>query len=198
MVHRSSSRAEWWLAGGRHIPRIRLPIRLETARLVLRRYEAADVKALDGDAIRSIDHIGRFMPNARTELLGDRAALIAAVRHAFDAGERFAYGIFLPDGSFVGNCGTRWVEDAVLNVGYWVLLEHLRKGYASEAVRAVTAAGFEAGVQRFVLNCHPSNVASIGVARSTGFTYLSTDERIQDDGGRYDEMTWELEPKAAF
>lgn len=152
------------------------------------------MKVLDGDAIRSIDHIGRFMPNARAELLGDRAALIADSRRAFDAGERFAYGIFLTDGSFVGNCGTRWVEESELNIGYWVLLEHVRKGYAAEAVRAITAAGFDAGVRRFVLNCHPANVASIGVARSTGFTYLSTDERMESDGVRYEEMTWALQP----
>lgn len=171
---------------------VRLPVRIETARLVLRRYEAADLQALDGDAIRSIDHIGQFMPNARAELLGDRAALLADAMRAFDAGERFAYGIFLPDGSFVGNCGTRWVDNETLNIGYWVLVEHLRKGYASEAVRAVTAAGFAAGVRRFVLNCHPANAASIGVARATGFSYLSTGERVESDGARHEEMTWEL------
>ena len=174
----------------------RLPVRIETARLLLRRYEPDDVKALDGDAIRSIDHIGRFMPHARAELLGDRAALIADARRAFDAGERFAYGMFLHDGSYVGNCGTRWMEDGALNIGYWVLLPHLRQGYASEAVRAVTRTGFDSGVRRFVLNCHPDNVASIGVARSCGFTYLSTDERTDRDGTPYTEMTWELRAEA--
>ncbi len=147
--------------------------------------------ALDGDAIRSIDHIGRFMPNARAELLGDRAVLIADARRAFDAGERFAYGIFLPDGRYVGNCGAQWTGERELNIGYWVLLEHLRNGYASDAVRAVTAAGFAAGVRRFVLNCHPQNAASQGVARAAGFTYLSTEERV-DGEERVQEMTWEL------
>jgi RimJ/RimL family protein N-acetyltransferase len=171
---------------------MQLPVRLETARLVLRRYEASDVQALDGDAIRSIEHIGRFMPNARAELLGDRATLLADAGRAFDAGERFAYGMFLPGGQYVGNCCVRWTGVDELNIGYWVLLEHLRKGYASEAVRTVTEAGFAVGVRRFVLNCNPSNVASIGVARSTGFTYLSTERRIESDGVRTDEMTWEL------
>lgn len=174
---------------------LQLPRRIETPRLVLRCYEDADVKALDGDAIRSIEHIGQFMPNARAELLGDRAALIADARRAFEAGERFAYGVFLPGGSFVGNCGTRSVGDGELNIGYWVLLEHLRKGYTSEAVRAVTAAGFAAGVRRFVLNCDPANAASIGVARATGFTYLSTEQRVGPDGVRFEEMTWELRPE---
>ena len=172
---------------------VRLPNRLETPRLLLRRYEAGDVKALNGHAMRSIDHIGRFMPNARTELLGDRAALIDDARRAFDAGERFAYGMFLPTGSYVGNCGAHRSSDDELNIGYWVLLEYLRQGYASDAVRAVTAAGFDAGVGRFVLNCHPDNAASIGVARSTGFTYLSTDGRIEN-GVRVEEMAWELRP----
>ena len=173
---------------------VRLPTRIETARLVLRRYEAADVQALDGDAIRSIDHIGRFMPNARAELLGDRAALLADAGRAFDTGERFAYGMFLADGSYVGNCGVRWTGVDELNIGYWVLREYLRKGYTSEAVRAVTAAGFAAGVHRFVLNCDPANAASIGVARSTGFTYLSTGQRVDRAGVPTDEMTWELLP----
>jgi RimJ/RimL family protein N-acetyltransferase len=78
-----------------------------------------------------------------------------------------------------------------------VLLEHLRQGFASEAVRAVTAAGFEAGVWRFVLNCNPANAASIGVARSTGFVYLATDRRVSGDGEPYEEMTWELRPEGA-
>ncbi|MEO8540979.1 MAG: GNAT family N-acetyltransferase [bacterium] len=182
------------LPGGADIASIRLPARLETGRLVLRRYEADDVRALDGDAMRSIDHIGRFLPNARAELLGDRAALIAEAGQLFDSGERFAYGIFLRDGAYVGNCGARWTGEDELNIGYWVLLEHLRKGYASEAVRAVTAAGFEAGIRRFVLNCDPANAASIGVARAAGFTYLSTAERVDSDGARFDEMTWELHP----
>jgi RimJ/RimL family protein N-acetyltransferase len=177
---------------------IRLPPRIESERLVLRRYEASDVKALDGDALRSIDHIGRFMPEARAELLGDRVALIADARRAFDTGERFAYGLFLPAGAFVGNCGSRWTGEGELNIGYWVLLEHLRRGYASEAVRAVTRAGFAAGLKRFVLNCNPANAASIGVARSTGFTYLRTDEREASTGERYEEMTWELLSVATY
>lgn len=136
------------------------------------------------------------MPNARAELLGDRAALVANARRAFESGERFAYGVFLGDGSFVGNCGTRWVGERELNIGYWVLLEHLRMGYASEAVRGVATAGFDAGVNRFVLNCDPENAASIGVARSTGFVHLSTEERVEINGIRYEEMTWELTREA--
>jgi RimJ/RimL family protein N-acetyltransferase len=70
----------------------------------------------------------------------------------------------------------------------------LRKGYATEAVRAVTAAGFQAGVRRFVLNCDVRNVASQGVARSAGFTHLSTDDRTDPERGHFEEMTWELLP----
>jgi len=173
---------------------VRPPSRIETRRLILRRYEPADVTALDGDAIRSIDHIGQFMPNARAELLGDRAELLADAARAFDAGERFAYGLFLLDGSYVGNCGARWVDVDELNIGYWVLLEHLRKGYASEAVRAVAAAGFAAGVRRFLLNCDPANAASIGVARATGFSHLETEHRVDGDGRSIAEMAWELRP----
>lgn len=137
------------------------------------------------------------MPNARAELLGDRSLLIADAIRAFETGERFAYGIFLADGSYVGNCGARWVDGDELNIGYWILAEHLRKGYAREAVRTVTAAAFDAGVRRITLNCHPANDASIGVARSTGFTFFSTDERVDGNGIPYQEMTWELKPGAA-
>jgi RimJ/RimL family protein N-acetyltransferase len=172
---------------------VRLPARIETARLVLRCYEASDLAAFDG-VVESIEHIARFMPGARAELLGDRAALLADARRSFETGERFEYGMFVRDASFVGQCGGHVIGEGELNIGYWVLAEHVRKGYASEAVRGVTAEGFRAGLRRFVLNCDPSNVASIGVARSTGFTYLTTDERTAPDGARYEEMTWELRP----
>ena len=173
---------------------VRLPARIETARLILRCYEPSDLAAFDRGAVRSINHIGRFMPVVRAELLGDRGVLLADARRSFEAGERFEYGLFLPDGSFVGNCGGHWVGEGELNIGYWVIVEHIRKGYASEAVRALTTEGFRAGVQRFVLNCDPRNTASIGVARSTGFTYLTTDERVNPEGVPYKEMTWELRP----
>lgn len=86
------------------------------------------------------------------------------------------------------------VRPSELNIGYWVLLEHLRQGYMTESVRAVTEAGFAAGVTRFVLNCHPTNTASRGVASKAGFTYLSTDHRTDASGARFEEMTWELRP----
>lgn len=176
---------------------IHLPPRIETERLVLRCYEPGDVKHLDGAAIHSIDHIGRFLPHARAELLGDRSALLADAIRGFETGERFAYGMFLHSGAYVGNCGARWVGERELNIGYWILVEHLRQGYTTEAVRAVTTAGFSAGVSRFVLNCDPANTASIGVARSAGFVYLSTDERTDANGTPFVEMTWELLPDHA-
>jgi RimJ/RimL family protein N-acetyltransferase len=173
--------------------RVLLPTLIRTSRLALRRYNSGDIGAFDEASATSLDHIARFMPNAGKELSGDRVAMLAEVIRQFETGDGYEYGIFLPDNTFVGNVGAGRVADGELNIGYWILVNHIRKGYASEAVRAVTKTGFAAGVRRFVLNCHPDNAASIGVARSCGFTYLSTDER-DDNGTPFMEMTWELLP----
>ena len=79
-------------------------------------------------------------------------------------------------------------EDGAFVFGYWAHAGHLRHGFVSEAVRALVAAGL---AQRYVIHCSPDNAASMGVARTCGFTQVGT-RMVPHEGREYPEACWEL------
>ena len=63
-------------------------------------------------------------------------------------------------------------ESGVVEVGYGIVPERRRRGFASEAVRALVARAFgDARVKTVVAHTLPQLVASIGVLRTTGFSF---------------------------
>jgi len=121
---------------------------------------------------------------ATRELSGDLSEWLSAVRDLFDRGERFAHGIFLRDGTFVGSITASPSADGTVEFGYWVHVAHLRRGYMSEAVAALIDAFAPA---TFVIHCHPGNDASAGVARKAGFAHVGFDAHALG----HQEMRWE-------
>ena len=75
------------------------------------------------------------------------------------------------EGDFVGDCGLT-VQDVEgtphVEVGYHLVPEMRRRGYAAEAARAVRDCAAAAGVEHLVALIRPDNVASQGVARKLG------------------------------
>ncbi len=81
--------------------------------------------------------------------------------------------------------------DGMVEIGYWVLPGHRRRGYAREAVTAALAwAAAQPGVRRLRASVGPANVASLSLVRDLGFTEVGTqwDER---DG---EELVFERAP----
>jgi len=152
--------------------------------LILRRYEASDLAALENFVATSLDNMRRWMPNATRELSGALTEWLRMARELFDNGERFPYALCLKDGTFVGNVTATPTDDGTVTFGYWVHVDHLRRGYMSEAVEALVA---HFGPATFVIHCHPDNEASAGVASSAGFVHAGFDT---DDLGHL-EMRWE-------
>lgn len=75
------------------------------------------------------------------------------------------------DGDFVGDCGLTMqdVEGTPhVEVGYHVMPEVRRRGYATEAARAVRDCAAAAGVDHLVALIRPDNIPSQGVARNLG------------------------------
>lgn len=63
-------------------------------------------------------------------------------------------------------------EHGVVEVGYGIVPERRRRGFASEAVRALVARAFGDGrVRTVIAHTLPELVASIGVLRATGFSF---------------------------
>ncbi len=83
--------------------------------------------------------------------------------------------ILLRDGStptLIGTAGYKGPpsEDGTVEVGYGIVSDHQRRGYASETVRALLAKAFGvAGVQRVIAETLPELTASIGVLEKCGF-----------------------------
>jgi RimJ/RimL family protein N-acetyltransferase len=61
-------------------------------------------------------------------------------------------------------------KDGTVEVGYGIVSDHQRRGYASEAVRGLVKRAFELpGVRRVIAETYPELVPSIGVLRRCGF-----------------------------
>lgn len=89
------------------------------------------------------------------------------------------YFILLGDGGsnrvLVGGAGYKGPpsEDGTVEVGYGIVRDHQRQGYASEAVRGLVAGAFgNPAVRRVIAETLPELTASIGVLRKCGFTLI--------------------------
>lgn len=84
----------------------------------------------------------------------------------------------------VGNIGFHAAPDerGSVEVGYTVLPEDRRQGYAREAVGALTNWAFESGEARIcVASVAPDNAASLSLVRSFGFEQVG--EQIDEEDG---------------
>ena len=102
----------------------------------------------------------------------DRRALIDTWRADWEAGGDMVIGAFLV-GEVVGSTGLhRRRGPGVLEIGYWVHVDHIGKGYATEIAEVLTTAAFTvADVERAEIHHDKANVASSGVPRRLGYTF---------------------------
>ena len=147
------------------------PVRIETARLVLRELREADwaaVLAYQSDP----RYLRYYLWTERTEQ-AVREFVGMLVR---DGAERprtaFQLAVTLPvDGRLIGNCGIRvGAPDArEADIGYELDPRYWGHGYATEAARAMVAFGFRnLGLHRVWAWCIAENVASARVLEKIG------------------------------
>ncbi len=76
--------------------------------------------------------------------------------------------------------------DGAVEVGYGIVRDHQRRGYAAEAVRGLLARAFaQPAVHRVLAETYPELVASVGVLRTCGF-------RLVGDGSEPGVIRFEL------
>lgn len=154
---------------------IGLPARIETERLVLRHLVRADADAWAMAIGASLESLKAFMPWAHDEPqpMSARLALIDLWRDGYENGTETQFGMFLDD-VFVGGTGLSTRRGAgVLEIGYWVHVDHRRRGIATEACRGQIAAAFEVdGIERVEIWCDAANSASAAVAAKVGCTLV--------------------------
>jgi RimJ/RimL family protein N-acetyltransferase len=156
-----------------------VPPRIESDRLVIRRWEPADAPLLKDAVDTSLAELRAWMDwaPAEPEPVEDVANRLLDFRDAFDEGENGIMGAFSADGSRVlGGTGLHErVGPFGLEIGYWIRSDAVRRGYATEVAAVLTRVGLElCGADRIEIRIDPANEPSLGVPRKLGFREEAT------------------------
>ncbi len=153
----------------------RLPDTMPSPRLTLRRWVVDDVPQLAAAITRNIDHLRPWMPwiSAEPMSLDDRVALVNQWQAEWERGGDVVIGALI-DGEIVGSTGLhRRRGPAALEIGYWVHVDHIGKGIATEMAAALTTAAFTvAGIEHVEIHHDKANVFSAAVPRALGYVFI--------------------------
>ncbi|MCB2178451.1 GNAT family N-acetyltransferase [bacterium] len=173
--------------------------RIETERLVLRCADPKDAPLLSKAINESLDHLKEWMPWAHNEPepIEEKAARLKQFRASFDLDQDYIYLIFNPDESrMLGSSGlhTRVGQNA-LEIGYWIHVDFINQGLATEVAAALTKVAFEINqVERVEIHCDPENVRSARVPEKLGFIQDAIlRQRVKSPQGEpRDAMIWSM------
>ncbi len=179
-----------------------LPELVETPRLTLRLWTVRDAPAQHAAVITSADHLRPWLPWMAHEPLSiaEREALITEWRHAWLDGGDAIYGVFARGadgdgdgdddddgdgpaeagaGEVVGGTGLhRRLGPGGLEIGYWIHVDHVGQGYATELALALTSAGLALpGIHRIEIHHDRANVISGRVPQRLGYTWQGAIDR---------------------
>ncbi|HEY3288601.1 MAG TPA: GNAT family protein [Anaerolineae bacterium] len=150
--------------------------RIETKHLVIRCWKPADAPLLKDAIDASMSHLLPFMPWAAAEPqpLQVKIDLLRRFRSEFDSGRNYVHGIFNKDETrVVGGTGLHpRVGELAHEIGYWIHVDFVRQGFATEVSAALTRVAFEVDhVERVEIHCDPANTYSAAVPRKLGYTF---------------------------
>jgi RimJ/RimL family protein N-acetyltransferase len=176
-----------------------IPEHITTPRLVLRCWQGADAPALRVAIDASLAELRQWLVWAVTEPtpVEELTLRLEGFAHRFrNADGDWGFGLFERGARTVlGSVGLhrRDAPDA-LEIGYWLRTDAMGRGFATEAVRALTEVALtQSGAARVEIRCDPRNVRSIAVARRAGFRHLTTlaGNTTTPSGEPRDTMVWE-------
>jgi len=171
---------------------------IHTPRLVLRAWSPTDAPALMAAKNASKEHLLPWMPWAQHEPtdLDANLALIRAWRAQFDTDKDYVYGIFdREDSTVLGGTGLHErVGLKAREIGYWVRVEAVNRGIATETAAALTKVGFEIlGLDRMEIHCDARNTRSAAVPRKLGYVHdANLRRRSITVGALADSMIWTM------
>lgn len=173
--------------------------RIETDRLVIRCYQPTDGPLLKKSIDESIDHLLPWMPWAKNEpeTIQDKVERMRKYRGQFDLGIDYTFGIFSKDEKvLIGSTGLHVrVGEQAREIGYWINANYLKKGYALEAVKALTKVGFEIeGLERIEIHCDSNNIRSRNIPEKLQYIHEATlkDRTTDTQGNKRDVMIWTM------
>ena len=176
-----------------------IPERIETARLVLRRWRPDDAPRLKEVVDANLDHLRPWMPWAMQEpspieVVIER--LERFERHHRDGLEWTMAICVADDDTLIGGAGLHpRIGPTALEIGYWIAEPYTRHGYATETAAALTAAAFALPhIEHVEIRCDPRNVASARVPEKLGYRHSETltANTVTPTGEPRDTMVWTI------
>jgi RimJ/RimL family protein N-acetyltransferase len=170
---------------------LQIPTRFETERLYLRCYEPEDSTWFYAMSQRNRAHLSRYESDNILMTIQDEAGAEAAVRQlvaGWDARDYFFLGVFeratdeFVAQTYVGPVNCSLPE---FQIGYIADVDHQRRGFVTEAVRATLRFVFEhLRAHRVRLECSDTNVRSYRLAERCGFVREGhfREDRREPDG----------------
>lgn len=150
-----------------HVPQ------LETARLVLRPFAAADLDAW-ARRIFADPEVIRYLPRRD---ISPRERAGRAMQYFDEHWAQYGYGLWAvtdkADGQFIGHAGLNYLQDTgEVEVDYALARAYWGRGIATEAARASVRFGFEsAKLERIIGLVVPENIAARRVLEHVGLRY---------------------------
>jgi RimJ/RimL family protein N-acetyltransferase len=143
---------------------------LETERLLLRNFREDDAAALMN--IFGDDQVTRFYDIATFTHIEQAHRMVARLLKRNADGNTMRWGITLKEnGQLIGTGGFNEFKGPRAGIGYDLATAYWKRGYVTEAVRAIVAHGFATlnlnRIEAFVM---PENAASARVLEKLGFT----------------------------
>jgi len=173
--------------------------RIESDCLVIRCYNPKDALYLQKAVQESVEHLRPWMPWVKDEHkeLKVKIERLRLFRADFDLNKNYVYGVFDPNETeLVGGTGLHpRVGSNAFEIGYWIHVNHVNKGYATEISVALTKVAFEIeSVNRVELHCDPNNIRSAAIPKKLGYVYEATlRKRCENiEGEPIDSMIWSI------
>ena len=146
---------------------------MQTERLELRPLGPAAAAALPHDRATAALELGAELPDGWPH--ADLVDILPLQAAAAPGEEQFGVWVIIErdTGTLCGDIGFLGPPgpDGAIEIGYSVVPSCRRRGYATEAARALVAwALSQPGVRRVVARCDTGNVASIRILEGLGFT----------------------------
>ncbi|TES94899.1 MAG: N-acetyltransferase [Promethearchaeota archaeon] len=173
--------------------------RIESERLVIRCYDPKDALLLQKSVQESLEHLRPWMPWVKTEPeeLKVKIERLRMFRADFDLSKNYIYAVFDPkETELVGGTGLHpRVGSNAFEIGYWIHVNHVNKGYATEISAALTKVAFEIEhVNRVEIHCDPKNIKSEAIPKKLGYVYEATlrNRTENTEGESIDSMIWSI------
>ena len=146
-----------------------LPVRLETARLLLRPVSPDDAQVIFEGYASSPEAL-RFLTFPPTKSAAETASFFLAARQDWAVGNRCVYAMVLrSSGETIGTIDTRRRSAFIAEVGYAMRPQDWGKGLMAEAVKAIADRVLaHPEIYRFQAYCDVDNLASARVMEKAG------------------------------